>query len=178
MSSSAAADEESLRPETRPLEGMARYSRVMSREDLDLVRRAVRAAEARPKPDFATINEVFHPDHVFVPLLGQLEGEVFRGGRGYQQFLQEHAGHLDPGSDAAISWESDFEGAVDVGNHKVLVVSNTRYRGSASGVEVEQRTWAVMTVRDGRVSQTELYTDPAQALEAAGPSQQDAQAES
>jgi hypothetical protein len=34
----------------------------MSRENVELVTRAMRAATARPKPDFATMNALFHPD--------------------------------------------------------------------------------------------------------------------
>jgi ketosteroid isomerase-like protein len=72
-------------------------------------------------------------------------------------------------SDAPMSWESaDFEGAVDVGNHKVLAVTTARYHGSASGIDVVRRFWTVLTVRDGRIAWTEVYTDPAGALEAVG----------
>jgi ketosteroid isomerase-like protein len=147
----------------------------MSQEDLELVTRAVRAVNARPKPDFTTINEVFHPDHVFVPSVMQLEGETYQGARGYQRFLRSTSGTET--SDAPLSWEAELEGAVDVGNHKVIVVTSARYRGTASGVELEQRTWAVMTVRGGRVSRSEIYSDPTEALKA-GLSEQDAHAAS
>jgi ketosteroid isomerase-like protein len=148
----------------------------MSREELELVTRAVRAANARPKPDFATINEVFHPDHVFVPVTGQLDATEYHGARGYQQFLRQEVGNIGA-SDAALSWDADFEGAVDAGNHKVITASSVRLRGSASGVEFEQRMWWVMTVRDGRIVRTEAYTDPTEAFKAAL-SEQDAQADS
>src|SRR5688500_7377524 len=124
----------------------------MSQEELELVARAVRAVNARPKPDFGTINEACHPDHVFVPAVMQLEGETYQGARGYQRFLRSTSGTET--SDAPLSWEADFEGAVDVGNHKVIAVVTGRFRGTASGVAVEQRQWAVMTVRDGRITQS------------------------
>ena len=133
----------------------------MSQENAELVKRAFRAATARPKPDFATMNALFHPDHVLVPVT--LDTQEVVGARGYQAFLQGDAG--DGG--APVSWEADFEGAVDVGSHKVLAVLTGRYRGSASGVELEQRNWAVVTVRDGLVARTEIYLDPAEALQAA-----------
>ena len=138
----------------------------MSQEELELATRAVRATIARPKPDFATMNEVFHPDHVFVPTVRELEGSEYRGGRGYQQFLREEAGNVGV-ADTAVSWEADFVGAIDVGNHKVIAVVNARYRGTASGVELEQRQWTVMTVRNGRISRTETYSEPTEALKAA-----------
>jgi ketosteroid isomerase-like protein len=139
----------------------------MSQQDVELATRAMRAVSARPKPDFATVNEVFHPDHVFVPAQGELEGEEYRGARGSQQFFKQ-AGVQAEASDAPLSWETtDLEGAVDVGNHKVLLATTASYRGSASGIEFEQRNWVVMTVRDGRISRTEVYNDPTDALEAA-----------
>jgi ketosteroid isomerase-like protein len=128
----------------------------MSRENVELVTRAMRAATARPKPDFATMNALFHPDHVWVPRA--FDTDEVRGARGYQAFLREQA--------QAMSWEGDLEGAVDVSGDKVLCVFSGRYRGSASGVQVSQRQWAVATVRDGQVSRTEMYSDPAEALEA------------
>jgi ketosteroid isomerase-like protein len=141
----------------------------MSTENLDLVTRALRATQTRPKPDFATINALFHPDHVLVPQQSQIESEEFRGARGFQAFMREQGqpGLSDGAGEAPVSWESDLEGAVDVGSDKVLAVATTRYRGAASGAELEQRTWYVVTVRDGRVFRTEVYSDPAKALEAA-----------
>jgi ketosteroid isomerase-like protein len=150
----------------------------MSRENIELASRAMRAVSARPKPDFETVNEVFHPDHVFVPVQGQLEGEEYRGARGSQQFFRT-SGVQGEASDAPLSWvATDLEGAVDVGNRKVLLVTNASYRGSASGIEFEQRNWVVMTVRDGRISRTEVYADPAAALEAVGLSEQEGHADS
>jgi ketosteroid isomerase-like protein len=140
----------------------------MSQENVDLVTRAIRGATARPKPDFATMNALFHPDHVLVPRA--LDIDEVRGARGYQAFLREQAqaGLLESPAEAAISWEGDLEGAVDVSGDKVLCVFSARYRGSASGAQVSQRQWAVATVRDGQVSRTEIYSDPSEALEAVG----------
>ena len=35
----------------------------MSLENVEIVRRAMEAANRRPKPDFATVNDLYHPDH-------------------------------------------------------------------------------------------------------------------
>jgi hypothetical protein len=139
----------------------------MSQENVELVTRAVRAATARPKPDFATMNALFHPDHVLVPTA--LDIDEVRGGRGYQAFLREAPPGLSATpAEAPMSWEADLDGAVDVSGDKVLCVLSARFRGSASGVQVSERQWAVATVRDGRVFRTEIYSDPAEALEAVG----------
>src|SRR5438876_318957 len=62
--------------------------RAMSQENVELVITAMRAAWARPKPDFATMNEVFHPDHVLVPLT-TIDTDEVRGARGYQAYLRQ-----------------------------------------------------------------------------------------
>ena len=139
----------------------------MSQENLELVARAMRAATARPKPDFATMNAVFHPDHVLVPLTTFDAPEV-RGARGYQTYQREQSGPSSRAGEAPMSWEVDLEGFVDVGPDKVLCVATLRARGSASGVDLTRRLWFVVTVMNGKVSRTENYSDPAEALEAVG----------
>src|SRR5436309_1805253 len=106
--------------------------RAMSRESLELVTRAMRAATTRPKADFATMNAVFHPDHVFVPLTTFDTSEV-RGARGYQTYQREQSGPSSRAGEAPVSWEVDLEGFVDVGPDKVLCVATLRTRGFASG---------------------------------------------
>ena len=133
----------------------------MSQENLDLVVRATRAAIKRPKPDFETVNALYHPDHVFVSLTANTLGEgEAKGAAGYKAWLQQ--------IDGAVSWEGELKGAVDVGPDKVLAATVTRFKGASSGIEVEQRTWNVVTVVEGKITRTEIYNDPIQALEAAG----------
>ena len=133
----------------------------MSQENLDLVVRAVRAVLARPKPDFETVNALYHPDHVLVPIeASTLGGAEAHGARGYKAWLEQTAD--------ALEWEAELKGAVDVGPHKVLVVTLNRFRGASSGAETEDRVWNLVTVSDGKLTRTETYLDPAKALEAAG----------
>ena len=136
----------------------------MSQENLDLVVRAVRAALKQPKPDFETVNALYHPDHVYVPLAANVLGEgEAKGAAGYKTWLQQ--------TDDAMHWEGELKGAVDVGPDKVLVVTLTRFEGASSGIETEQRTWSVVTVIEGKITRTDVYNDPIQALEAAGVSE-------
>jgi ketosteroid isomerase-like protein len=135
----------------------------MSEETLDLALRAVRAAAALP-PDFETVNALFHPDHVFVPVTSEQLGEAeAKGAAGYKAWLEDSAN--------VMSWEADVRGPVDVGAQKVLVVTVNRFRGATSGLSSEFRAWAVVTVAGGKITRTEVYIDPAKALEAAGPSE-------
>ena len=80
----------------------------MSRENLELVTRAIEAVCARPKPDFETVNALFHPDHLFVPVGASKFGEAeARGGEGYRDWLRE--------TGETLEWEADFDGAIDAG---------------------------------------------------------------
>lgn len=136
----------------------------MSQENVDLVTRAIRAAARRPKPDFETVNALFHPDHVLVSIVSSKLGgeEEAVGAAGYKAWLEAQEG--------IISWETELGGAVDVEN-KVLAVMTMRFHGSSSGANTEQRVWQVFTVRDGKITRTEIFIDPRDALEAVGRSE-------
>src|SRR3954454_13673547 len=132
----------------------------MSQENLDLVMRAMTAANVRPRPDFQTLNALFASDHLFVPVEGgKLGGEEVVGGEGYRGWLKE--------SGAALSWEAKLEGAVDLGPEKVLAVQSIHFRGASSGIELNERMWIVFQVSDGKIIRTEAFLDSAEALEAA-----------
>jgi ketosteroid isomerase-like protein len=133
----------------------------MSQENVDLVLRAMRAALKRPNPDFETVNALYHPDHVLIPVeareLGQDEA---KGARGYKAWLEQ--------TGDVLSWEGEAGGAVDVAPDTVLAVTTIRAHGVSSGAATEQRSWHVVTVTDGQITRTESYNDPAEALEAVG----------
>ncbi len=136
----------------------------MSQENLDLVVRAMRAVLARPKRDFETVNSLYHPDHVLVPLAANTLGEAeAKGAEGFKVWLEQ--------TDDAVKWEAELRGAVDVGPDKVLVVTLNRFRGASSGIESVNRVWSVVTVADGKLTRTDTYFDPVKALKAAGPSE-------
>jgi ketosteroid isomerase-like protein len=132
----------------------------MSQENLELVTRAVQAALARPKPDFTTVNELYAPDHVFVPVGADMLEREARGAGGFRAWREE--------TQEFLGAEHDIQGAVDVAPDKVLVVTTTRFEGTASGFASEQRVWNLVTVAGGKITRTEAYADPARALEAAG----------
>ena len=134
----------------------------MSQENLDLVVRATKAALRQPKPDFDTVNALYHPEHVLVSLVANTlggDGEA-KGAAGYKSWLQQ--------TGDAVRWEGELKGAVDIGPDKVLVVTVNRFEGVSSGIETEQRAWTVVTVAEDRITRSEVYNDPVKALEAAG----------
>jgi ketosteroid isomerase-like protein len=120
----------------------------------------MRAGGELPKPDFATMNELFDRDHVFVPApLDEKEGRV--GAEGYRAFGEE--------LDSVMPMEAtQVDGAVDLGPNAVLAVVTNRYVGRASGIATEQRFWFLMTVIDGKIKRTEAYSDPAEAVRSLG----------
>jgi ketosteroid isomerase-like protein len=64
-------------------------------------------------------------------------------------------------------WSLEFEQMIDAGD-KVLVIARESGRGKGSGVEVEQRAFAVFTLREGRIVHWKGFVNRRQALEAAG----------
>ena len=63
-------------------------------------------------------------------------------------------------------YEFDIEELVDAGDN-VLVVINSRARGKGSGVLVENRSYRVCTVRNGKIVRMLEYSTRGDALEAA-----------
>lgn len=133
----------------------------MSQDDLELAVRGISAATERPEPDFETVKALFHPDHMFVPVeSGKLGEAEAQGARGYKAW---RAGVQD-----LLALEVDVVSAVDVGPGKVLVVMTARFHGAASGIEMGECVWAVVTVAIGQIRRTEAYFDEGEARDAAG----------
>ena len=132
----------------------------MSEENVEIVRAAVEATMRRPKPDWETMNALFHPDHEFLPRDVGLVGGGVRGAQGYREWLTSISETLE--------WEVKLAEITEIDHERVLAVTPTKFRGRQSGAETEQRIAAVVTVREGKVVRTELFQSPEQALEAAG----------
>ena len=139
----------------------------MSREDVETVRRAVEPFNRRDIPTFL---ELLHPDVEWIPIMAVLESRVYRGHDGVRRWLE----------DLAADWElfeifpDEFH---DLGD-RVLTFGRWRARGRASGVELENQPAAWLhEVKDGKIVRMRTYTDRAEALQAAGLSEQDVQVE-
>ena len=65
------------------------------------------------------------------------------------------------------TWVSEPERLLDAGDQVVALV-RSRGRGRSSGVEVEDTSANVWTIRDGKVTAYRLYRDHDEALAAAG----------
>jgi ketosteroid isomerase-like protein len=127
----------------------------------EIVRRAVEAANRKPKPDFETINALYHPDHVLISAISNVEGRGFEGARGFGQWLADIA-------DSFESWEMKIDGLEEIDGKRLLLQTRFSARGKGGGVPVEQEQAAVVTVKDGKIRRTESYQSTEEAREAAG----------
>ena len=134
----------------------------MSKENVELVRRAATAVFRRPKPDFATVNALYHPDHEQTTFVSRIEGpSSSRGAAGFRAWL-------DSFGETFESWDASLEGVSEIDDDRVLVEGVFTASGKRGGVPVTQRFAQVVTVRDGKVVRSETYSSPEEALAAVG----------
>lgn len=127
------------------------YWTAVSGGNVEIVRRAYTAAFRRPKPDFATVNALFHPDHALVTPLSRLEGTTYSGAAGFREWFSSRADDWD-----ALTFR--LQEATEVDDNRVLLATTFSGRGKRTGVPIEQLQGLVVTVRDGRVVRTEAFS--------------------
>ena len=127
----------------------------MSQENVEIVRRAF-AYEIHGVGDRAEAEAIFDPQVVMNP-------SDEKPSYGFEAMRSDY-----------VRWASAFEGLsvtieeiIDAGD-QVLVVAHHEGRGRRSGVQVDTRFYEVYTVREGKVSRVDEFTERAEALEAAG----------
>ena len=131
----------------------------MSRENVDLVRRAY---EAITRGDLQGAVSLVSPDFEYVAsgeILG-LSGR-YQGPAGLTRFLEGFWGMFD---------EPRFEihGRTIENDDRVLVSLTMGGRGRQSGAEAQWRVFQVWTLRAGRATYGQAFMSRAEALEAAG----------
>ncbi len=108
------------------------------------------------------LNALAHGDHEMFTVQSLVEGgSGYRGAEGFREWLASW------GEMFGEDWEASVEEAEAIDDERVMVIGWMKARGSGGGVPVEQRFWVIMRVRDGKVSRSEVHTDPDEALEAA-----------
>jgi ketosteroid isomerase-like protein len=135
--------------------------RAMSRENVELVRRAYQAFNEGGVE--AVIGDYWRPEIIWdasptgIPGLG-----VYRGYDEVRTFFDDWFGAFP-----FDEWEAEVEQLIDAGDRVVAMVTQ-RGRGRASGAAAALEMGQVITLRDGEVVRIDVYLDRAQALEAAG----------
>lgn len=99
-------------------------------------------------------------DGELIPLRAQLEGTTYRGREGARRFWEDlHADWED--------LELPVEELRDLGD-RVLTLGRFTARGRASGVDLDVPIGQIWKLRDGEVVWMKAFSDPAEALRAAG----------
>jgi ketosteroid isomerase-like protein len=129
--------------------------RAMSLENEEIVRRLYRAwADDESAPG------LLHPEVEYVNPPGAIEPGVRRG---IEAFEAAVAATLESWS----SWEMEPERLAAVGD-RVAVLIRYRATARASGIAVEGRESALLTVRDGTIARYEWFHGPDDAFRALG----------
>jgi ketosteroid isomerase-like protein len=130
----------------------------MSQKNVEIMRRAYEQFRATGRfvagtvaPDFVWDMSNFH---------GWPEQQLYEGIEQAEAFLSDWAGAWD-------DWELDLEGVHDAGE-KVVVLVRQRGRSKAVGMPVDMSFAQVWTLRDGKQTRMEMYSDPSEALKAVG----------
>jgi ketosteroid isomerase-like protein len=125
----------------------------MSQENVELVRRAI-AYEYYGVGDLAEAEAIFDPRVVMNPT----DEAASFGFAAMRADMERWASAFD-------ELKVTIEEVIDAGD-QVVVVAHHKGRGHASGVEVNTRFYEVYTLREGKVSRVDEYTERAEALEA------------
>jgi ketosteroid isomerase-like protein len=130
----------------------------MSEENVEITRHVHEAFNRR---DVDALVALLDPDVEWIPILATLEGRVYRGHADVRRWVEE----LDTDWEYFETCPEEFR---DLGD-RVLILGHWRARGRVSGVELENQSgsWLV-DLKEGRIVRQQTYTDPAEALKAAG----------
>jgi ketosteroid isomerase-like protein len=129
----------------------------MSEENVEIIRAAF---DAWNRGDHEALIEMWDEEAEFYPLRAQLEGRAYRGPQGLREFIGE----------LADEWEEvqfEIEEIRDKGEEGVGF-GRFRARGRASGVELNVPLGVVGIVRNKKIVYSRFFSDPAEALKAAG----------
>jgi ketosteroid isomerase-like protein len=129
----------------------------VSEENVDVVRRLMGlVSEANAGVTPPELFELFAPDVRIDMSRRVLNPDVYEGHEGVRRLVREVRQVWD-------DFRIDPERLVDAGD-RVVVVELRRGRGKGSGVEVEQRSCVIWTLRDGQVIAAETDLDLEEAL--------------
>lgn len=130
----------------------------MSDANVELVRRGYEQFRATGQ----FVAEFVAPDFVWdmSHFRGWPEQQVYEGVEGAEGFLEEWTAAWD-------DWELDVDELHDAGE-KVVVLLRQRGRSKATGMPVDMSLAQVWTIRDGKQTRMDMYSDRAEALKDVG----------
>jgi ketosteroid isomerase-like protein len=130
----------------------------MSLENVEIVRRAYEefVVTGRFVAELVTPNFVWDMSN----FRGWPEQQVYEGPEGAQAFIDEWSAAWD-------DWELEVDALHDAGE-TVVALLRQRGRSKATGMSVDMSLAQVWTLRDGKQTRMDMYSDQSEALEAAG----------
>jgi ketosteroid isomerase-like protein len=130
----------------------------MSRENVERVRQGFErfVATGRTDPDIASPGFVWDMSNFD----SWPERQTYEGDDEVQGFLEDWTSAWD-------DWELELDALLDAGD-KVVALVRQRGKSKSSGMPVEMSFAMVWTLRDGRQTRMDMYSDRAEAFEAAG----------
>jgi ketosteroid isomerase-like protein len=137
----------------------------MSQENVDAVRASIEAWNAG---DMDAYRDLYHPDTIMRSPEGWPETGPFVGREAVMRQFEQLRRTWDAEASEPISF-------IDAGDR---VVVRQIWRGVGHGPDLNMEFTTVNTMRKGRIFYLEFFWDHAEALEAAGLSEQDAHADS
>ena len=130
--------------------------RPLTRENVEILSKALRSAPADPEALFAILDEKVEWDYV-----GAFpESTTYHGPDAVREFFYQWAGAFD-------GFGIEAEEVIDAGD-SVLVLLHQWGRGKETGAQVGQRSWQLFTFRNGKIVHCGGYATKAEAFEAAG----------
>jgi ketosteroid isomerase-like protein len=129
----------------------------MSQENVEIARAAI---DAWNRGDREAWLALWDEEAEFYPLRAQLEGESYRGHDGLERFFGELAEDFE---DVRV----EIDEARD-GGEQVVGIGRFRARGRVSGVDINVPLGIFARVRQGKIVYARFFSEPAEALEAAG----------
>ena len=92
---------------------------------------------------------------------GWPEQTVYAGVEETRRFMREWTEPFD-------DWQMEVEAIHDAGEDQVLVIIRQHARSRSTGVPVDMVLGQVYTIRDGKQTRMEMYSDPGEAMSALG----------
>jgi ketosteroid isomerase-like protein len=132
----------------------------MSEVNIEIVRRGIEACLRKPKPDFETVNALYHSDHRLVTRTGTLEGAPVEGASGFRAWLAR--------MDETGDWQGEVEEVRVAPDGRLVATIRFRMKTQRSDSAVDLRSANVIDVRDGKIWRTEIFSSSRAALEAVG----------
>jgi ketosteroid isomerase-like protein len=133
----------------------------MSQENVEFMRRQL---EDWQRDDFDAFVSKAHRDiewHAVLQRLVEGPESVYRGREGVRRLWHSYRTEFD-------GFEVESDEIRDVGDDRVVLLGQIRWRGAASGIETESPFAAVITIRDGKMFRSFDYLSHEEALKAVG----------